>query len=75
MAWMVQLVPFQRSASARLAVLASCCPAAVQAPADVHDTLRKMVPNVPAGLGVAWTVQLVPFQASASASVVWALFS
>src|SRR5215472_7737954 len=57
--WMLQLVPFQYSASAAL-------PTAVQASAAVHDTADSWLSNAPVGLGVAWMVQLVPSQCSAS---------
>jgi hypothetical protein len=38
-------------------------PTAVQAVADVHETPSRDA--APPGLGVEWTDQLVPFQASA----------
>src|SRR6516225_47222 len=67
--WMVQAVPFHRSARVRLGlVLAPWSPTAVQACAEVHDTLRRELSGAPAGLGVAWMLQVVPFQASARVS-------
>jgi len=64
-AWRLQLVPFHRSARVvALGVKGLAAPTAVHADADVQDTpLRKPPPC--GGLGVAWTVHLVPFQLSA----------
>ena len=56
---MPQLVPFQRSAS----VPALEPPTAVQAADDVHATPDR---NPPAGLGVGWICQLLPFHRSTS---------
>ena|SRR5215467_11084316 len=76
MAWMLQLVPFQRSASGRPELVrVPWSPTAVQAFAEVHDTLRRKLSSAPAGLGTSWMLQLVPFQASAKARVVCALLS
>jgi hypothetical protein len=64
--WIVQLVPFQ--ASANVAVAAAPLvndPTAVQTVADGHDTPLSWLPVAPAGFGVLWTAQLLPFQASA----------
>src|SRR5215469_16144236 len=59
--WMLQLVPFHRSA--RFPVLEA--PAAMHADADVQATpLRTPLPW--GGLGVAWIDQRVPFHRSAS---------
>ena len=66
---MDQLVPFHRSASACMLLAAVACPTAVQAVADVHETPLRALTEAPAGLGVAWMDQLVPFQDSAS--VAW----
>ena len=41
----------------------------VQAVAEGHDTPRNSLPADPAGLGVAWMLQVVPFHASASSAV------
>jgi len=63
--WMVQVVPFHRSARTRpLAVP----PTAVQAVREVHDTLFSAPP--PAGVGVGWIRQLVPFHRSARVTMV-----
>jgi len=61
---MVQLVPSQASAS--VAELVKELPTAVHALADPHDTRASVLSLDPVGLGVAWTVQLVPSQRSAS---------
>jgi len=72
-----QVVPFHRSASptvvlrpplwpAAPAALMVTEPAAVQAPVAVQDTASNSLPVAPAGLGVAWMRQLVPFHRSAS---------
>src|SRR5690349_8864578 len=62
--WMVQVVPFHRSARTRpLAVP----PTAVQAEREVHDTLFRAPP--PAGVGMGWTRQVWAFDCSASAAV------
>jgi hypothetical protein len=58
--WMVQVVPFHRSA--RVLPLA-VPPTAVQAEREVHDTLISAPP--PAGVGVGWIRQVVPFHRSA----------
>src|SRR6516162_284015 len=60
MGWMVQVVPFHRSA--RVLPLA-VPPTAVQAEREAHDTLFSAPP--PAGLGVDWIRQVVPFHRSA----------
>ena len=64
-----QLVPFQRSASGDCgdtALLLLKDPTAVHELAELHDTPLRMAKKAPLGLGVAWTVQLLPFQRSAS---------
>ena len=79
-AWIRQLVPFQRSASDTVmllppdaprppGVLIVVAPTAVQAAGELQDTARNSLPVDPAGLGVAWMCQLVPFHASASSAV------
>ena len=60
--WIVQVVPFQRSAS----VPWSDNPTAVQAVDEVHETPERKLNCAPDGFAVAWTVQAVPFQRSAS---------
>ena len=69
-AWIVQLVPSQRSISGWNPEPVLTDPMAVQALADEHDTADRDVNSAPAGLGVDWIVQLVPFQDSASGAVV-----
>ena len=60
--WMLQRVPFHRSARV---VPSALPPTAVHADADVHDTPFKPPPR--GGLGVGWMVHLVPFHRSATA--------
>jgi hypothetical protein len=60
----VQLVPFQRSASAPPLVPAEE-PIAVHAFADVHDTPNRELAGAVGGTEVVW-IQLVPFHASAN---------
>ena len=62
---MVQLVPFQRSASVNTSVVPSKAPTAMQAVTAVQDTPFRVSMNDP-GLGVGKMVQLVPFHDSAS---------
>ena len=57
MAWVLQVVPFQCSAS----VPAAEPPTAVQAEDDVHATPNR---TAPAGLGADWICQLLPFHRS-----------
>ena len=45
----------------------------MQALADVHDTPPSTLRVAPAGFGVGWITQLVPFQRSAKVTVVPAL--
>src|ERR1700722_14739117 len=68
--WIDHVVPFQRSASVTVVVPLEESPTAVQALADVHDTPYRKVNDAPAGLGVCWIDHLVPFQRSASVTVV-----
>src|SRR5262249_3114528 len=75
--WTRQLVPSHRSASGTLVPeLPRLAPPAVHAFAEVQDTSKNSATADPAGLGVAWTRQLVPSHRSASAVVpvasVWA---
>src|SRR6202035_185214 len=65
--WIAQLVPFQRSANIVAVPLeVKDSPTAIHELAEVHDTPLRMPKKAPLGLGVAWTVQLLPFQRSAS---------
>ena len=64
--WPRVAYPFQPSASVPLEEP----PTAVQAVADAHDTPFSMLFDPPAGLGVVWIDHLVPFQRSASVTVV-----
>jgi hypothetical protein len=59
-AWITQLLPFQRSANEPVLVL----PSAVHALADTHDTPIRSAPPATRGVGVAWIAQLVPFHRS-----------
>jgi len=45
----------------------------VQADAEVHATSCRKLCAAPLGLGVDWTVQVVPFQVSASVKVAFVL--
>jgi hypothetical protein len=64
-AWIAQVVPFQRSAKVRTRpALFVYDPTAVHAVADVHDTPFSWLRAAPAGAGVFWIDQLVPFQRS-----------
>jgi hypothetical protein len=67
--WIVQLVPFQNSAS----VPGPPCPTDVQAVAEAHATAVSVFSPPGTGLGVVWIVQLVPFQNSANVTSVPAL--
>jgi hypothetical protein len=69
--WMVQALPFQRSASGTVVpALLVYDPTAVHADADVHDTPARELPCAPLGLGVDWTAHVLPFQRMASISPV-----
>lgn len=59
--WGLQVVPLDVVATA---TLDGAEPTAVQALLEVHDTLCRFQPVVPA---VDWTLQVVPFQCSARA--------
>ena len=74
-AWIAQRMPFHRSASVNsLPAVLSQLPAAVQAFAEVQDTPGSGAKNAnPAGVGVGWICQRVPFHASARGKTVWAL--
>src|SRR5215470_9899146 len=65
---MLHVVPFHRSASAGPTgspFLSTAAPTAVQAEAPVQATPESSAPRVPAGLGVGWMRQRVPFHRSA----------
>jgi hypothetical protein len=63
--WIVQRMPFQRSASGTSAPLVPADPTAVQAVAEVHDTPVRLLFWAPGGGGVAWVAHLAPSQRSA----------
>ena len=66
-AWRVQLLPSQRSATVETAPELSLeAPTAVQADEDEHETLFRKAPCDPDGFGVDLTVHVVPFHCSAS---------
>lgn len=69
--WTLQLVPFQRSASACPVLLVY--PKASHTVADEQETLESLPDPASAGRGGSWTVQLVPFQLSASGTALPAL--
>jgi len=74
--WMLQLVPFHTSASVEGSpALLRYQPTATHALAEVHATPRRSLDVAPEGSGVAWVLQLVPFQASAQVTVGPALFA
>src|SRR5215468_4252879 len=64
--WMVQVVPFHRSARVPVGLpkLSVRAPTAVQATADVQDTAARKPP--PAGLGVCWMGHFAPSHRSTS---------
>ena len=65
--WIAQLLPFHRSASvASTPARFVNDPTAVQDLGDVHDTPSRLLLVAPAGFGVRWIDQLVPFHRSAS---------
>ena len=64
--WMAQLVPFQASASVTLVVPVNEEPTASHAVAEMHETPRSPLEVWLAALEVAWMVQVLPFQTSAS---------
>src|SRR5579863_2425823 len=71
--WIDHEAPFHRSASVNSSwALLTYNPTAVHAVTEAHETPRSLLPLLtllpppaPLGLGVAWTDQVVPFQASA----------
>jgi hypothetical protein len=65
--WRTHCVPFHRSANGtRFPEPLMKYPTAVHAVADVQETAEKAVVVAPAGLGVALTVQVLPFHRSAN---------
>ncbi len=67
-AWMCQREPFQRSATAwvwEVPALEMLVPTAVHADGAAHDTPRRKLAAIPAGLGVGRTCHDVPFHRSA----------
>lgn len=68
---MVQLLPFHSSASVcMLPPLTAASPTASHRDAETHETSLSWLEVTPAGLGVAWTLQELPFHSSASVCVV-----
>jgi hypothetical protein len=66
-AWRVQVLPSQRSATVETAPeLSKEAPTAVQAAEDEHETLFRKANCDPDGFGVGLTVQFVPSHCSAS---------
>jgi hypothetical protein len=66
-AWMLQAVPSQASANPNAVFeLFRYNPTALHALAELHDTLNSSARVAPAGAGVAWMLQAVPFHASAN---------
>ena len=63
--WIVQLLPFHRSASGMQAVPVRLRPTAVQAAAEEHETPSSRLPCVPLGTLAVSSVQFVPFHRSA----------
>jgi hypothetical protein len=71
--WLDQLVPFQTSPKVVSAVgmtfifpTFAKAPTAVHAVLEVHITPLRLLPGSPAGVGVVWIDQLVPFHRSAN---------
>jgi len=65
-AWMAQFLPFHRSARGRAApALVTYSPAAVQVRGDEQDTAKNPLASAPAGRGIAWIAQFLPFHRSA----------
>jgi len=66
---MAHLFPFHRSAKDRAGPdwdeVVKYAPAAMQAEGEVQDTPIRKLCTAPGGLGVGWTVQVVPFHRSA----------
>jgi hypothetical protein len=67
-AWIVQLLPFHRSASVLLGneFVVAYPPTAVHAVCDVHETPPRVASVAPDGSGVDWIDQLLPSHRSAS---------
>src|SRR6266581_1732499 len=74
--WIRQVVPFHRSASVTgTPELFTKTPTAVQAEGLAHDTPFRKLPRAPAGWGVRWIRQVVPFHRSASVTRTPELFT
>jgi hypothetical protein len=67
--WIVQLVPFQISATVDCVPAITKYPTAVHAALEAHDTPYRRVRGAPDALGVLWIVQLLPLNRSASVTV------
>lgn len=67
--WIVQLLPFHRSASVLLGneLVVAYPPTAVHAAEALQDTPPSVAAAVPDGSGVVWIVQLLPFHRAARA--------
>jgi hypothetical protein len=65
--WRLQVVPFHCSATVPSALneVSRMLPTAMHAVADVHETPVRKLFGTPAGAGIVWTLQLVPFHRSA----------
>src|SRR6516165_7858794 len=68
--WMVQLLPFHASARVWVAEPLLDCPTASHTDADLQKTPLSWLLVAPPGLGVDWTLQLLPFHISARVCVV-----
>ena len=67
MSWTLQLLPSHRSATVNGAGV-KISPTAVHAERDEQETPLKKSPCVSEGVGVDWTVHVVPFHRSASSA-------
>jgi hypothetical protein len=69
--WMVQFVPFHRSASVPtgLPALSVRAPTAVQNQGEVQDTPAKKLPAAPEGVGTGWSCHRVPSHRCATSPV------
>ena len=72
---MVQVVPFHDSARVAPDCGPLTFPTAMQADAEVHDTLARELCRSPGGSGVRWTRHAVPFHVSARVRLVPGLLS
>jgi hypothetical protein len=69
--WICHCWPFHRSATSPVGKpeLSKDVPTAMQNVRAVQETPKRAVPGAPAGLGVGWMVQFVPFHRSARVPV------